>query len=70
MAETWKNVSAADVKVGDQIRLASGQSLLVSRVEPAFMGIPGMIAFIEDTPERWFKQPMPSGNSVEILQAG
>ncbi len=70
MAETWKNVPAADVKPGDQIRLPSGQSLLVSRVEAAFMGIPGMIAFIEDTPERWYKQPMPSKNSVEILQAG
>jgi hypothetical protein len=70
MAETWKNASAADVKPGDQIRLPSGQSLLVSRVEEAFMGIPGMIAFIEDTPERWYKQPMPIKNEVEILQAG
>jgi hypothetical protein len=70
MPETWKSVPAAEVKPGDQIRLPSGQSLLVSHVEPAFMGIPTMIAFIEDTPERWFKQPMPSANSVEVLQAG
>jgi hypothetical protein len=70
MAETWKSVPATDVKAGDQIRLPSGQSLLVSRVETAFLGIPGMIAFIEDTPDRWFKQPMPSKNSVEILEGG
>jgi hypothetical protein len=70
MAETWKSVPAADVKPGDQIRLPSGQSLLVSRVEAAFFGMPTMIAFIEDTPDRWFKQPMPSANSVEVLQAG
>ena len=69
MAETWKSVPATDVKAGDEIRLQSGQSLIVSRVEPAFMGIPGMIAFIEDTPDRWFKQPMPGTTSVEVLEA-
>jgi hypothetical protein len=69
MAETWKSVPATDVKAGDQIRLQSGQSLTVSHIEAAFMGIPGMIAFIEDTPDRWFKQPMPGSTSVEVLQA-
>jgi hypothetical protein len=69
MAETWKSVPATDVQAGDEIRLQSGQSLLVSRIEPAFMGRAGMIAFIEDTPDRWFKQPMPSSTSVEVRQA-
>jgi hypothetical protein len=28
-----------------------------------------MVAFIEDTPERWFKQPMPSDSEVEVRSA-
>jgi hypothetical protein len=68
MAEHWKSIPANEVKAGDQIRLASGRSLIVSRIESAFMGIPEMIAFIQDTPDEWFKQPMPQSNSVEVLQ--
>ncbi len=32
------------------------------------MGRPEMIAFIQDTPEEWFKQPVPGSMSVEVLQ--
>jgi hypothetical protein len=68
MAEQWKSTTASDVRAGDQIRLASGRSLTVTRIEAAFMGRPGMIAFIQDTPEEWFKQPMPETTAVEVLQ--
>jgi hypothetical protein len=69
MPDTWNTVKAQDVKVGDTVRTASGQVVLVSRVEAPFLGRSNMVAFIEDTPDRWFKQPVPSDSDVEIRAA-
>ena len=69
MSDTWKTVKAHDVKVGDTVRTASGQVVLVSRVEAPFLGRSNMVAFIEDTPDRWFKQPVPTDADVEIRAA-
>jgi hypothetical protein len=66
MPDAWKTVKAQEVKVGDTVRTASGQVVLVSRVEAPFLGRSNMVAFIEDTPDRWFKQPVPSDSDVEI----
>lgn len=68
MSEEWTAIAAADVQPGDRVRLAGGRELLVSRVESPFLGREGMLAFIEDTPERWFKQPVPSGTELEVLR--
>lgn len=62
----WDSVSSDDVRAGDRVRLANGQELLVSRIERDFMGMDSMVAFIEDTPERWFKQPVPKGTPLEV----
>jgi hypothetical protein len=70
MAENWKNTTANEVQAGDEIRLQSGRRLVVTRIESPFMGRPEMIAFIEDTAEGWFKQPMPATMAVEVLPAG
>jgi hypothetical protein len=32
------------------------------------MGMTGMIAFIEDTPERWIKRPVPNDAPVDVLR--
>jgi hypothetical protein len=69
MSDTWKTVKAQDVKAGDTVRTQSGDVVLVSRVEASFMGRSNMLAFIEDTPDRWFKQPMMSDSDVEIRTA-
>jgi hypothetical protein len=69
MAEPWITVMASDVRVGDRIRLATGAELLVSRVEPRLFGL-DMVAFVQDTPERWFKQAMAPSAEVEVLRAG
>jgi hypothetical protein len=69
MAEPWITVIATDVQVGDRIRLAAGTELLVSRIEPRLFGL-DLVAFIEDTPERWFKQAMAPSTEVEVLRAG
>jgi hypothetical protein len=69
MSDTWKTVKAQDVKAGDTVRTQTGGLVTVSRVEASFMGRPNMVAFIEDTPDRWFKQPMMSDSDVEIRTA-
>jgi uncharacterized protein YeaO (DUF488 family) len=69
MAESWITATATDVRVGDRIRLATGTELLVSRIEPRLFGL-DLVAFIEDTPERWFKQAMAPSTELEVQRAG
>jgi hypothetical protein len=66
MSDSWNTVKAQDVKTGDTVRTQSGAVLLVSRVEAPFLGRSNMVAFIEDTPQRWFKQPMQADSDVEV----
>lgn len=56
---------------GDRVRVGGdgGVEVTVSRVEPGFLGREDMIAFIEDTPERWLKVPVPAGVQVEVARA-
>jgi hypothetical protein len=69
MAESWTTVPASDVRAGDRIRLATGFEMVVSRIEPRFLGRDGLIAFIEDTPARWYKQPLPETAEVQVAAA-
>jgi hypothetical protein len=66
MAETWKNMPVSEVQVGDRVRLESGAEVLVSRIETKFMGMDSMVALIEDTSDRWYKQPVPQAAEVEV----
>ena len=61
----WRTVPASEVKPGDHVRVANGNELTVTRVETGFFGV--MLAFVEDTPRRWFKQPVMETAEVEIL---
>jgi hypothetical protein len=70
MAESWKSMAVSDVQVGDRVRLESGAEVLVSRIEPKFMGMDTMVAFIEDTSTRWYKQPVMQTADVEVQRAG
>jgi len=67
---TWEKRRAGDVRPGDHIRYGAGAELTVSRIETAFMGRPDMIAFIEDTPERWFKAPTTVEAEIEVRVEG
>jgi hypothetical protein len=69
MAEPWATVTAVDVRAGDRVRLASGVEMLVSRIETRFLGRDGLIAFIEDTPARWYKQPVSQAAEVEVARS-
>ncbi len=66
MTESWTTVPVADVNVGDTIRVGGGQPLVVGKIETDFFG--RMYAFIEDSPTRWFKQPMSPDGEVEVLR--
>ena len=66
MTTEWSSAQAQDVQVGQRVRLGNGQVVLVSEIEDSFMGMDTMLAFIEDTPERWFKAPVPKGTSLEV----
>ena len=61
MSDTWKTAKARDVKAGDTVRAQSG-----AVIEAPFLGLSNMVAFIEDTPDRWFEQPVVSESEVEI----
>jgi preprotein translocase subunit YajC len=65
-SDTWKTVKAEQVKAGDTVRTQSGSVVIVSRVEKSFMGLPNMLAVIEDTEDRWFKQPLTADSDVEV----
>jgi hypothetical protein len=69
MTDSWKSMSVTDVRVGDRVRLESGVEVLVSKIEPKFMGMENMVAFIEDTPSRWYKQPVLQTADVEVQRA-
>ena len=65
----WASVPVSEVQPGDRVRVSGGQEVLVSRIEPRFMGIDTMVALIEDTPTRWFKMPVPQSGEVEVQRA-
>ena len=67
MAARWDKTTAGEVAVGDRTRVR-GNEITVSRIEVDFLGRPGMIAFIEDTPERWLKVPTAPEAEVEVLR--
>lgn len=62
-----QTVKAADVQPGQTVRTPDGTELIATRIERPFLGRENMIAFIEDTPERWFKRPVPLDADVEVL---
>jgi hypothetical protein len=66
MAESWTKMTAAEVRPGDRVRLATGAELEVSRIEAPFLGRDSLVAFVEDTPARWFKQPLPATTELDV----
>ena len=67
--DDWETTTAREVRVGDRVRV-SEQEITVSRVEPSFLGMEGMIAFVEDNEQRWLKVPALSTATVEVRRGG
>jgi hypothetical protein len=66
MSDSWKTVKANEVRTGDTIRTKAGEVVIVSRIQPQFLNRPEMLAFIEDTEERWYKRPVAADAEVEV----
>ncbi len=63
----WVTKRADEVTVGDVVKTPTGDVVHVSRVEEGFLGRPNMLAFIESTPERWYKRPVARDVDVLVL---
>jgi hypothetical protein len=59
-------IPASEVRVGDRLRTASGIELTVTRIDDTFLGRADMLAFVEDSDERWLKLPALRGGEVEL----
>ena len=66
MSDTWNTRPANEIEPGVIVKLYDGSELEVSRVETTFMGMDTMIAFIEDTPQRWLKAPYGKDADIEF----
>jgi hypothetical protein len=66
MSDSWKPVPVREVKVGDVVRVHTGQAIVVSRIEEAFFGMPTMLAFIQDTADGWFKAPQSVDAEIDV----
>ena len=62
----WATRRADLVRVGDVVKTSTGDVVQVSRIEASFLGRPNMLAFIEDTPERWYKRPIAIDADVAV----
>jgi hypothetical protein len=62
-------VRAHDVRVGDLLFGQDGVELSVTRIDTDFMGMEGMVAFVEDSDIRWLKLPMPLDAEVQVVRA-
>jgi hypothetical protein len=63
-------ISATEVRVGDRLRARSGVEMTVTRIDQRFFGNDQMLAFVEDSPEQWFKMPAPRDGEVELVSRG
>lgn len=64
----WRTTGAGQVAPGDRVRVGGrdGIEVTVSRVEQPFLGREAMLAFIEDTEQRWLKVPVAADADVEV----
>jgi glutathione peroxidase len=67
-AERWEMIAPAGVRLGDRVRPRPGVELTVTRIEPAFMGHDGRLAFIEASDVQWLKAPAPAEGEVAVLR--
>jgi hypothetical protein len=61
-------IKAAEVRIGDRLRTPSGTELTVTRIDRGpFLGRDGMVAFVEDSDEQWFKMPALVNSEVQLI---
>ena len=65
-----EQIPAAEVRVGDRLRLSTGQELTVTRIDEGLLGRSELLAFVEDSDEQWLKLPSPRDGEVELVSRG
>ena len=70
MPATWTPTAASEVAPGATVQLTDGRELEVTRIEQDFFGVPGLLAFIEDTPRQWFKAVVPGDQAIDVQVSG
>jgi hypothetical protein len=60
-------ILGGEVEVGDVLRSRDGTEFTVTRIEPFGMFGPPLLAFIEDTDDRWFKMPGATDGEVTLV---
>jgi len=66
VSESWRIAPVDEVRIGDVVKTPSGDVVTVTRIETSFLGLSNLVAFIEDTPDRWYKCPIAVDAEVEI----
>jgi len=61
-------VPVRDVRVGDRL-FARGTELTVTRIDAGLLGRSDLLAFVEDSDERWLKLPLPIDGEAEVIRA-
>lgn len=69
MSEVSEKVLAGEVNVGDRVLAPDGSEITVTRIDPTLLGLPDLIAFVEDSETRWLKLPMRTDAEVEVIRA-
>ena len=67
MADKLGDRESGGRTTGPAVRTQDGSVLVATRIERPFLGMDQMLAFIEDTPERWFKRPVPLDAEVNVI---
>lgn len=65
--DRWRSVMATEVQVGDIVRTAPGEVVIVTRIEQPFLGRADFLALVEDTEARWYKRPVRCDAMVEVI---
>jgi hypothetical protein len=58
---------AAELEVGDRVRLASGRELTITKIKPRLLGNDDLICLVEETDEGWFAQGTFRTTELELL---
>ncbi|MBO0769140.1 MAG: hypothetical protein J2O48_10705 [Solirubrobacterales bacterium] len=65
-----EQLKTSEVKVGDKLLSKDGTELTVTRIDPTFLTFDGMMAFVEDSDQQWFKMPAKIDSEVTVLSRG
>jgi glutathione peroxidase len=65
--DAWIVKRASEVRPGERVRLSSGTSMTVTRIDRPFLDNEEMLALIEDSSVRWLSRPLKATAEVEVL---